>query len=337
MSLRPQVLVALFGAFIIFLAGVVRLSFYITPGPDGLGPVSLAMTSSNSFSHTIPSHSNCTVRFTLQSRQYVSPQAKPVWVVGYPTAGGPPSAGSFGDVMRGLVAGLTGYTTGAKSFHVSSGSLKRCRSKDPNDVVVTCGCLHPIVKLAPPPEARKVDFSESVILLIRNPRTNIPAYHNDKAIKYHGQKGQVMEDDWRRFRDLFLEKALDEWTGLIREWKATTYKITYVDYDQMMSPSGVAAVERVANVLQQAGFPTAGPDDLECIWYHAVDPLIRAEADFQSYSPTYTALQKDFMVEKLIRFEKEIESDEELAALVTSYVKDIRERPMTDRVFNATS
>jgi hypothetical protein len=243
----------------------------------------------------------------------------------------------LGGVMRGLVGGLTGYTTGAKSFHVSSGSMKKCQSKDPNDVVVTCGCLHPIVKLSPSPEVRKLDFSESVILLMRNPRTNIPAYHNDKAIKYHGQKGQVKEDEWRRFRDQFLEKALDEWMGLIRDWRATTYRIVYLDYDQMLSPSGVAAVERIANVLRHAGFPTAGSDDIECIWHLAIDPIVRAEADFQSYYPSYTESQKDYMVKTLMSFVEEIESNGELAELVTSYLKDIRERPMADRVFNATT
>jgi hypothetical protein len=284
----------------------------------------------------LPAHENCSLSFVPSGSTNAS-LVKPLWVPSYPSAGGPPSAINFNLLVRGLVAGLTGYPTGAKSYHVSSGTIKRCRSKDPNDVVVACSCLHPLVKLAPTPGERRDDFNAHAVLNIRNPRSSIPAYHNDKAIKYHDQAGQVSEDDWRKFRDQYLEVALGEWVEMVRYWKNSGFQMFYMDYDLLLSQSGDQYVAQFAEVLRDAGFEAAeSDDDYQCAWSRTVGPLLRQEASFQNYVPSYTPAQKKYMVQTLQSLVDELAGDDDLTQLVQMYLNDIREQSMVDRTFNTT-
>jgi hypothetical protein len=294
------------------------------------GPVTIA------YANVLPAHENCSLSFVPSGTANAS-AVKPLWMPNYPSAGGPPSAGNFNLLVRGLVAGLTGYPTGAKSFHVTSGTVKRCRSKDPNDVVVACSCLHPIVKLAPTPGERKDDFNAHAVLNIRNPRSSIPAYHNDKAIKYHDQHGQVSEDDWRKFRDQYLEVALGEWVEMVRYWTNSGYQMLFLDYDLLLSQSGYQYVEQFATVLREAGFETAASgDDYKCAWYKTVGPLLRQEEMFRNYVPSYTPAQKEYMVHTLLALVDELAGDGDLTQLVQMYLNDIRAQPMEDQPFNTT-
>ena len=365
---RSQI-AALLGAILLFVVGLLSRTNRQVVGGGAIGTAS-ATSPHISKKPSLPNLDNCTIAFQPPSPSAADADAatatakrKPLWAAGYPNAGGPPSGGSFDDVVRGLVGTLTGLPKGHKSYHVSSGSLKRCKSRDSRDVVVTCGCLHPVVPLAPPPGHRTADFAPMMILPIRNPRTNLPAYHNDKAIKYHQQVGQVDISEWRLFRDTYFHGALDQWIELHRSWRDTPYEIAvYLDYDRVVLGSdgveaGVEAFGRAADALRNSGFPAASsPEDLACAWHQSTAPLRHLEErDFATYVPGYTEVQRDHMITALQAFAAEVRrapgsengaanatdglapSDIELASLLDSYIADIRINTVLDQAYNETT
>ncbi|CAB9500469.1 expressed unknown protein [Seminavis robusta] len=255
---------------------------------------------------------------------------KPLWLTSFPGSGSSSPAGQ-GDIMKPLINGITGLPAGAKFYHASSKILRRCHGIDET---ATCSNGHPQVDIGP--EKQKANFYHSAIMVIRNIRTAFPVFHNDKAIAYHGLKGQMPENEWRQARDTWYSGVLTGWKGVLTTWKAMkAYDIgMYLQYEELMDPlRGPDATQRLANLLQSAGFTVAPKEDLPCIWFQAIKGEYLRLKEFRQYEYGYTLQQRDAIVKQLEEFQKEIVNDKPLANIVQEYIDDVRDNTRIDVPF----
>lgn len=292
----------------------------------------LASSGSNSYSKvtfknitveetfTIPDLSrfeNCTI-------SYVKPNIKPLNTSARPLLF--PSVNGFND--KTVISLLTGGLP-SRGFHASMKGLRHCITK-PGETA-TCTNSHPGVNIGPERQTRSYD--SRVLLGIRNPFTEFPASGNEKAIKYHGAKGQVAENYWRGLRDGWLKASVPGWINTIRTWKNMSYYNigTYVPYEHWMDPDrGPAVIQQIADTLREAGFGVAPPQDIPCIWYHSTKDKYVAEKEFFKYVPGYTVEQRDFALVELERFMEETVDDPVLLLILKEYYADIQDNTRID-------
>ncbi|KAL7530513.1 hypothetical protein ACHAWF_003408 [Thalassiosira exigua] len=232
---------------------------------------------------------------------FVDKKVEPLWLPAYPTSLPPASYAAF-------LEALTGVPKAAKSYYRSSPSLKRCHHVNSDFKVdaVTCEIVHPIVPCKrPSPSAQKDNFGSKVLLALRNPLTAFPAYHQSKAEAYHNQKGQVMKEDWIKFRDDYVgdgneSPLFDEWKNFIMEWRQ------YWSHEA----KGPALAGRLSRIFQEEGFPMLFDDGILCLWYKHFYEVLSAEENKRAeegwFLPEYTDKQLEMMVRELEAFQKEI-------------------------------
>jgi hypothetical protein len=271
---------------------------------------------------------NCTISF-----QPSPPKAqgtwttKPLWISGYPSSGA--EASGEADRAKPLVSLITGLKGGAKNYHASSKQLKRCRGVDET---ATCSQVHPVVGIGP--ESRTGDFSPNVIMSIRNFKTALPAFYSKKANLYHGVVGQMPEDSWRQLRDQYVEYGFADWKGLLKAWKSMEYyRISmYLPYEHLLDRTkGPITVQRLADKLNEAGFDVAPPSDMPCIWYKATQSPLAYEKDYYTYTPGFTAKQRDFMLQEMKKMMEDMADDVDLVAILQEYYDDIRDHTRIDQ------
>lgn len=277
---------------------------------------------------TLSAFEGCTVTEILPLDQV--PANIPFWVPSYP--------GSDNSVVAALVTSLTGTMTAAKSYYASSPGLKKCFSS--SSLTVTCEQIHPIVSIGPPPERQSHKFQKQILLPIRNPMSAIPEHFQGKAVRYHGVQGQVQIDDWRHFRDQWLEpNAIDGWKSIITTWKnMTEYDGVglYLPYEHLMDvKKGPELVSKLAAVIRGAGFPVAPESDVACVWYRAVRHHLLAKTKFYEYAddyiPRYTSPQMDYMAGELTQLQNLYPNDAALVAILKEYVTEIELTAATDQ------
>jgi hypothetical protein len=253
---------------------------------------------------------------------------KPLWLPSFPGSG---STGPVpnGDILKPLINRITGMKAGAKFYHASSKILKRCKGRDET---ATCAQSHPVVEIGP--EKQADNFHSSVLLAIRNYRWALPTHMNDKAEAYHGAKGIMLEEDWRKNRDQWYKNVFEGWKKLIMTWKnMKEYDIgMYIQYEAIMDPKrGPATLQQIASQLGSAGFTVASEVDIPCIWYQVVkDEYVRLN-DYWNYVPGYTAEQQDYLLQELDKFQKEVADDKALVAILKEYYVDIRDNTRIDK------
>ena len=287
-------------------------------------------------------------------------KVEPLWLPVYPTS----LPGERGDAYTQFLAALTGVPAAAKNFYRSSKALKRCHSRanENNNVDgVTCEIVHPIIPCQRPhPSAQSGNFGSVILLALRNPITAFPAFHQEKAVLYHGVKGQVGKEVWIKFRDEFVGNTIDnstmfnEWKNLIMEWRdMNPYHVEeYLPYEHWSDETkGPALVTRLAQILKREGFPVLYDDevegnmsrDLECLWHKHIRETSIAEEKKKLeegwYAPDYTKEQLKMMTSGLQTFAQEIKQkeliedekngkrpgDEQLVAILTGYSDAILE------------
>mmetsp|Transcript_30197 Transcript_30197/g.46063 ORF Transcript_30197/g.46063 Transcript_30197/m.46063 type:complete len:341 (-) Transcript_30197:238-1260(-) len=246
--------------FLVFVIFIVSIQLNLKAKTSGTAvPKSL---NSRRIKPDVSKYINCTILKPVASSTIA--QKKPLWFPSYPTA-------MDDNLMRTLISKMTGLSSGAKSFYASQKriGLRRCQSK----TTETAACLniHPLVEMSSPgPDAFHELFDPTVILLMRNPAIVIPAFLNQKRIKYKKLPGQMPLMEWRKSRDDSLENMWKQWKKQYLSWKNTEhYEIgMYLVYEDLMDPErGTQAITNVSQLLQKAGFATMPNEDMACLWY----------------------------------------------------------------------
>jgi hypothetical protein len=197
---------------------------------------------------------NCTVSFVLPLNTKIPD--KPLWMPSFP-ASGAASASKQGDIMKPIVNALSGLNAGSKNYHMSMRNrLKRCKAlAGISNPTAVCTNGHPMTPIVP--ESQTQEFDSRVIFVIRNFRDVYPAFHNDKAIAYHGAKGQVDQDEWRKFRDQYLSASFEEWKNTIMTWRSMEYYRIgmYLPFETILDPQkGPSLLQRLGEQFAAAGF-----------------------------------------------------------------------------------
>lgn len=278
---------------------------------------------------------------------------EPLWLPAYPTSlpgvSGFANPGLSGNakIYEQFISRLTGFKSGANNYYRSHKKLKKCHSTEPNDPGVTCEIVHPLITTNPWAQSKK--FGKEVLIALRNPLSAFPAYHQDKAFKYHGAKGQVSREEWRKFRDEYVADSSDatklfaEWKKYVLEWRSMDpYRVAmYLPYERWHNENtGPELVLEFSRALERGGFPVLFEGrELECLWYETVYKALLKEKEKCDkdgwYVPDYTNEQREMLADQLETFAKEIESemnvegkrrngDEELVAILREYKEDIK-------------
>jgi hypothetical protein len=266
---------------------------------------------------------NCTISFTTPTALNTS--AKPLLF---------PSSSGFND--KTVISLLTGGLP-SRNFHMSKKGLRHCIANAGE--TATCTNSHPGVPIGP--ERHIASYDYRVLLGIRNLFTAFPASNNERAIKYRGTKGQVTENNWRGIRDEYFNVSLAGWMTTIRTWKNMSYYTigTYVPYEHWLDPDrGPAVIQQIADVLQEAGFSVAPPQDIPCIWYHSTKDQYMADKQFFKYVPGYTVEQRDYALAELKRFMEEMADDTVLLPILKEYYVDVQDNTRIDipKIVNLT-
>lgn len=271
---------------------------------------------------------------------------EPLWLPAYPTS----LPGKNGGIYSVFLGKLTGIDAAARNYYRSSKALKRCHTlNNPDSIGITCEIVHPIVPCEKPhPSIQSDNFGKVVLVALRNPTTAFPAYHQEKAEKYHNAKGQVKLEEWISFRDQYVGNAthsflFEEWRRFILEWRSMNpYTVAmYLPYERWSDEiRGPALVKRLSAVIQGEGFPVAydgtasdntnNPNELECMWFKHVKETIQSEnkkhIDDGWYVPNYTTDQKQMLASELDKFANEIAAsketrpgDDELVGILHEY------------------
>lgn len=264
---------------------------------------------------------------------------KPLWLASHPNS-------LEDNTHRNLVNSITGLNAGGKSFYASSRpqQLRQCFGVTET---ATCSNIHPIIEMGNGgPEGKQDVFFQQYIMAIRNPRTVLPAFHNGKAIKYHGVKGQVPEEDWRKHRDEQMQNMMDGYKVVLKTWKSLkNYQVgMYIVYEHLLDlQKGPALLLRLARLLRQAGFVTAPDEDIPCMWYRALGrPALEQYRsrgyEYEGYIPGYTKAQRDLMMRELSSLMADYSDDPDLVSILKEYHDDIRDNTRIDREWvNKTS
>lgn len=280
-------------------------------------------------------------------KQESSDKVEPLWLPAYPTS----LPGKNGAIYAKFLTDLTGIDSASRNYYRVNKRLKRCHFlNDPNDIGVTCEIVHPIVPCERPhPSAQSANFGKVVLVALRNPLTAFPAYHQEKAEKYHNVKGQVEKSEWISFRDQWVGNAthnplFEEWKNFIKEWRSMDpYTVAmYLPYERWSDEvRGPNIVSQLAEVLKREGLPVLydatdnsnNPNDLECMWLKKVRDTIQEEEENQKdegwYIPDYHPAQKQLLAIELGKFAKEISEgdsrpgDKELIGILHEYKDSI--------------
>jgi len=165
--------------------------------------------------------------------------------------------------------------------------------------------------------------------------TLIPAFYNEKQIKYHGLSGQVSEEEWREYRDENFESVLQDWSRVIHTWKDSQYKVgLYLPFESLMDPLyGPELLTKYAKLLQEADYQTTS--EIECTWYttlgeeNIVNYQLHGGYEFGDYVPGFREEQKERMVRELEDLmEMYGRDDEDLVNILMVYLRDLEGVPV---------
>ena len=230
--------------------------------------------------------------------------------------------------------------------------LKQCFGQTET---ATCMNVHPIVDMGDKhPETRSDKFYDRYVYGLRNPMLTLPSFMNGKQIKYHGlcEGCQVPEDEWKNFRDEWLESMMDAWVNMIDTWKSyPKYKVgLYFVIEHIWDPTrGPLVLQRLANLLKEAGFTTPDEAEIPCLWLKIMggEDTVKAHHEspyeYTDYIPSYSVAQRELMFKKLNEVAAKYANDTELVDVMREYQNDIRTRARIDTdvgkmlLFNSTN
>ena len=339
--LRAMALAALGFAVILYLETHDHLPWE----EDEPGPMNAAYFDTTTYVDPLEQLRNCTISFHPPEKEEWS--TKPIWFPAHP--------GTLTDSFhKKIITGITGLDAGGKSFYASSKGmkLKQCFGQTET---ATCMNVHPIVDMGDKhPETRSDKFYDRYVYGLRNPMLTLPSFMNGKQIKYHGlcEGCQVPEDEWKNFRDEWLESMMDAWVNMIDTWKSyPKYKVgLYFVIEHSWDPTrGPLVLQRLANLLKEAGFTTPDEAEIPCLWLKIMggEDTVKAHHEspyeYTDYIPSYSVAQRELMFKKLNEVAAKYANDTELVDVMREYQNDIRTRARIDTdvgkmlLFNSTN
>jgi hypothetical protein len=259
---------------------------------------------------------------------------KPLWFPSYPN--------SIDDnLIKSLITFMTGLPAGAKSFYASSRKmgLRQCFGKTET---AACLLIHPMVKMEPDALGKTDAFDIRLVYLFRNPATAIPAFLNGKRIKYAKIPGQTPIDSWRQSRDENFVGLWEQYQTQFTTWYNYTstqnayYRMAaYLSLEDIMDPElGPKSLERLADVLSEAGYPMVSKTNVPCIWYRAVGGQVALEKynkqhhyEYPDYLPGYTKEQQQMFLDGLKQLSETCSDDTNLTRILNEYATTIKALP----------
>jgi len=271
----------------------------------------------------------CTITFQAPKVQSEW-NTKPIWFPGYPTS-------LKESTHSNIIHQLTGLAHGGKNYYSSSSSFKKCFG---TTETATCSNIHPLVEMARGPEEKSEVFYPEYVMAIRNPMTAMPAFINQKQIKYHGETGQMSEEAWRRMRDEWINNMIKEWQAFFREWKKGPSLKTgmYLVHEDLHNiDEGPKALKRLRDILHAAGFVVAPEVDIPCIWFNTIgeDELQQHHKnnyEYNDYIPGYTKAHKQLLLTELSILVEEYKEDEELISILQRYIHNVNYHIRIDEI-----
>ncbi|GKZ00756.1 hypothetical protein MPSEU_001027400 [Mayamaea pseudoterrestris] len=240
------------------------------------------------------------------------------------------------ELTRSLVQGLTGLSTGAKSYYAQSRSIKRCQG---GGTTVACMQIHPM--FGAKTEELIPAFNPEVFYFMRNPNTIFPAHQNSKAIKYGGQIGQTPEDGWRIFRDTYFSTMSEAWKDQLMAWKQMDYYnvAMYLPLEDLMRPTlGPQLVKEMAAIFRSRGYATIDDADIPCLWYQSIgkdklELFQRVRFEYDVYTPGFTKEQIKLLATGLEVFANEVKDDAKLVEILRRYLESVRHETRLDHAW----
>lgn len=253
---------------------------------------------------------------------------KPLLMAGYPSSIKEGFAREVFDRLTNNIHSTRSYYN-SKRHH-----FHRCISVEYPTVACKIGDLY----------LKKSDiFDDSMMFEIRNPKYVFPFLHNEKAIRYHGQVGQVDVSNWRTVREQYFDKNMNTWVEILNSWATSEeYKIGfYFNYDDFVrTETGPQMMQELADLLRSSGFNVAPDEDLPCLWYQSVgkdtiEHYIDYKFDFIDYVPMYTEKEQQKMLDllsaEITKYGPDGEyPDERLVAILKKYYEDVRDDTRID-------
>jgi len=272
----------------------------------------------------------CTVSFQPPKAQETPYKTKPIWIPAYPTS-------LKESIHKNIINQLTGLKQGGKSYYASAkNSLRFCFG---STETATCSNVHPMVEMAGGPDKKSDKFYPEYVMAIRNPMAAIPAFINEKQIKYHGLVGQMSENEWRKNRDEYFNGLIREWVNFLETWKSSSYKTgMYLVHEELHDVNeGPKALKRLRNILLNAGFVVAPEVDVPCIWFNTIgedniqqNHMIKYE--YNDYIPGYTKAQKEIFLTTLSTLVEKNAEDKELISILQYYLYTIVQTIRIDEI-----
>ena len=257
----------------------------------------------------LPLHSNRTYNVSLDIH--------PIWVASYP--------GSGSELFRSLMEGMTGLLSDEMNHY-------RCRNLPP-----ICKTHYPsydrhTVQVITADPTYFVDhFSQSTMILLRNPSKALPSWFNwlwerQHKVKSHTQFGP--EVDWKAWRNKFFNRQVQKWKSILTYWHfqtdtnmtvfpSSTHVALVLPYENLTSPLyGPLLLQDVHAQLQtsmaDSGRPLLPFDYAPCLWHRVV--VAGKSGNYAStnqtiervtkrakrtYTPSFTVAQKNTLLQVL--------------------------------------
>ena len=254
----------------------------------------------------------------------------PSWTASYP--------GSGAKLTWKLVRAITGAFTGDDHDH--NGRVKR-------GVVVTVKTHFPAHT---PPEVMdkpQLEILRRAILLVRNPLSAIPSFHNfiyeqENGLRNHSTRAPI--EVWIKWRNEQFEAEIQRWVDHIKYWvdrcpPQVQGKIHLLPFEDLVSDEkGVETLGALANFLAGGGEDIASrispKDQFPCIWDLFVKGNVPGEKarrhSHRSGGPSsypYTEDQLHFALLSLRNLQQEQGNNfPALSTLLGRYIQDMEER-----------
>jgi hypothetical protein len=265
-----------------------------------------------------------------------------------------------------MITGLTGNAAGAKSYYAIKSGLKKCQG---STETILCMLVHPMVGMTPPPNSSHYTsvYQSSFIYALRNPISALPYHFSYKGNKYHNIIGQINEEEWRLFRDQYIDRTLSTFIKQLTTWKDLTYYHVglYLTYEHLMDyRTGPTLVAQLGALLHSLGFDSvipipilqrydlnhtvltpsnsaSAPDDITldqvtCTWFRAIGETALQQYqqyrfEYNDYIPGYTQQQQQYIVQQLQSLQANYSTDYRLSQILDQYIYDIQHHTRIDR------
>ena len=240
---------------------------------------------------------------------------KPIWVASFP--------GSGAELFRELVSTITGQPT------VDGAFKGKCHD------AVTCKTHWPVMNAKnrfqnPVPAG---NYSDSMILLVRNPRHALPSWYNQiwesrMGADFHSR--QAPQKSWQRWSRRssgvnLLTKRIQQWKDMLEYWlDHVIYRVVLiVPYEQLTKEStGPDLLNQVGHVLDHEMIPVS--PDISCLWKYTVQERKEMKRSNHSYEPSYTSEQQHQLLVTLTEVMERFSHLDDLVQVLKGYVWDIQ-------------